>query len=96
MRSPMMPAPRTLRQLGGDDHDRDDDADPNPTQSTNDILVSFFWKLVNPDVGLMAVNFRGRLGRDDGPDCPCVDDVHAGNYINPISHTLGRIMRAQR
>ena len=51
----------------------------NPTQSTNDILCSFFWSLVEPHVGLMSVNFRKRLG--------ILDEDHAGNYANPIPYT---------
>jgi hypothetical protein len=51
----------------------------NPTQSTNDILCSFFWSLVEPHVGLMSVNFRKRLD--------FLDEDHAGNYANPIPYT---------
>jgi len=51
----------------------------NPTQSTNDILCSFFWSLVEPHVGLMSVNFRKRLD--------ILDEDHAGNYANPIPYT---------
>ena len=51
----------------------------NPTQSTNDILCSFFWSLVEPHVGLMSVNFRRRLD--------FLDEDHAGNYANPIPYT---------
>lgn len=51
----------------------------NPTQSTNDILVSWFWNTVKPDVGMMAVNLRDRIG--------VVSNNHAGNYNNPISYT---------
>ncbi|KAL3796279.1 hypothetical protein HJC23_008599 [Cyclotella cryptica] len=51
----------------------------NPTQSTNDILVSWFWNAVKPDVGMMAVNLRDRIG--------VVSNNHVGNYNNPISYT---------
>jgi len=51
----------------------------NPTQSTNDIIVSWFWNLVKPNVGLMAVNMRGRVD--------IVSEHHAGNYHNPIPYT---------
>lgn len=53
--------------------------DRKPTQSTNDILTSFFWNLVKPDVGFMSMNFRGRL------DMVGID--HAGNYANPVPYT---------
>ena len=51
----------------------------NPTQSTNDILVSWFWNMVKPDVGMMAVNLRDRIN--------IVSNDHVGNYNNPISYT---------
>ena len=51
----------------------------NPAQSTNDILTSWFWNLLQTDVGLMAVNLRGRI---DG-----VTEDHVGNYNNPIPYT---------
>lgn len=70
LRSPMTPA--SLEELQSS-RSRD------PTQSTNDILVSWFWNLVGPHVGLMAVNFRQRLD--------IVGDDHAGNYVNPIPYT---------
>lgn len=50
----------------------------NPTQSTNDIIVSWFWSLVKPNVGLMAVNMRGRVD--------IVSDDSAGNYHNPVPY----------
>eukprot|EP00986_Skeletonema_menzelii_P011533 scaffold5956_cov155-Skeletonema_menzelii.AAC.3 len=50
----------------------------NPTQSTNDIIVSWFWSLVKPNVGLMAVNMRGRVD--------IVSENNAGNYHNPIPY----------
>jgi hypothetical protein len=53
--------------------------DRNATQSTNDILCSFFWNLVKPDVGFMSMNFRGRLD--------LVNEDHAGNYANPVPYT---------
>ena len=56
-----------------------DENSKNPTQSTNDILVSWFWSLVKPNVGLMAVNMRGRVD--------IVSEDHAGNYHNPIPYT---------
>jgi hypothetical protein len=52
----------------------------NPTQSTNDIIVSWFWSLVKPNVGLMTVNMRGRID--------IVSEDHAGNYHNPVPYTL--------
>ena len=51
----------------------------NPTQSTNDILVSWFWNILKPDVGLMAVNLRDRVD--------IVSNNHVGNYNNPLSYT---------
>jgi hypothetical protein len=51
----------------------------NPTQSTNDILVSWFWSLVKPNVGLMAVNMRDRVD--------IISEEHAGNYHNPVPYT---------
>lgn len=68
LRSPMTPVLLT-----------DDLHGNNPIQSTNDILCSFFWNLVQCDIGLMAVNFRKRL------DIVNVD--HAGNYANPVPYT---------
>ena len=53
--------------------------DRNTTQSTNDIVCSFFWNLVKPRVGFMSMNFRGRLD--------VVNDDHAGNYANPVPYT---------
>ena len=50
----------------------------NPTQSTNDIIVSWFWSLVKPDVGLMAVNMRGRVD--------IVSENFAGNYHNLVPY----------
>lgn len=51
----------------------------NPTQSTNNILVSWFWNLIIPDVGMMAVNLRDRID--------LVSNNHVGNYCNPIPYT---------
>jgi hypothetical protein len=55
------------------------DSIQNPTQSTNDILVSWFWNEVKPDIGMMAVNLRERV--------QVISNNHAGNYSNPISYT---------
>lgn len=55
------------------------DSIQNPTQSTNDILVSWFWNEVKPDVGMMAVNLRDRV--------QIISNNHVGNYNNPISYT---------
>lgn len=56
------------------------DGRPNPSMpSTNDVLVSFFWQLINPSVGLMAVNLRGRLA--------AVAEDHAGNYAHLVPYT---------
>ena len=69
--SPMAPA-----VLDAADHN----GRPHPSMpSTNDVLVSFFWRLVNPSVGLMAVNLRGRLG--------AVAEHHAGNYAHLVPYT---------
>ncbi|KAL7470219.1 hypothetical protein ACHAXS_010464 [Conticribra weissflogii] len=51
----------------------------NPIQSTNDILVSWFWNVIRPEVGMMAVNMRERID--------VVTKDHAGNYANPIPYT---------
>jgi len=51
----------------------------NPIQSTNDIIVSWFWNVIGPDVGMMAVNLRERVD--------LVTKDHAGNYANPIPYT---------
>ncbi|KAL7525833.1 hypothetical protein ACHAXR_001180 [Thalassiosira sp. AJA248-18] len=75
LRSPMTPA--FLNDL---ENSLEENSNENPTQSTNDILVSWFWNLVNPDVGLMAVNFRGRLGG-------LLTEDHVGNYANPLPYT---------
>ena len=76
LRSPMTPA--SLNEL---ENEIDGASNSNnPTQSTNDILCSFFWNLVQPNVGLMTVNFRKRLS--------IVDEDHAGNYANPVSREL--------
>ncbi|KAL7449087.1 hypothetical protein ACHAWC_002128, partial [Mediolabrus comicus] len=56
-----------------------DENSKNPTQSSNDILVSWFWSLVKPNIGLMAVNMRGRVD--------IVSEDHAGNYHNPLPYT---------
>jgi hypothetical protein len=57
----------------------DETDDRNTTQSTNDIVCSFFWNLVKPKVGFMSMNFRGRLD--------VVNEDHAGNYANPVPYT---------
>ncbi|KAL7552034.1 hypothetical protein ACHAWF_015239 [Thalassiosira exigua] len=46
--------------------------------STNDVLVSWFWNLIDPDVGLMSVDFRGRVDT--------VTDSRVGNYATPVPY----------
>ncbi|KAL3801929.1 hypothetical protein HJC23_010273 [Cyclotella cryptica] len=47
--------------------------------STNEIIVSWFWNLVRPSVGLLEVDLRDRV-KEAGAN-------HAGNYSNAISYT---------
>ncbi|KAL7515830.1 hypothetical protein ACHAWX_000906 [Stephanocyclus meneghinianus] len=47
--------------------------------STIEIMVSWFWNLVRPSVGLFEVNLRERVKE--------VGANHAGNYSNAISYT---------
>ncbi|KAL7548160.1 hypothetical protein ACHAWF_011459 [Thalassiosira exigua] len=71
LRSPMQPLGNSeVRRWEHPEHD-----------STNDVLVSWFWTLVAPDAGLMTVNFRGRI---EG-----VDDARAGNYAHPVPYARG-------
>ena len=54
-------------------------ADPSCTfVSTNDILMSWFCRLVQSDFAMMAANLRDRL--------PGLDKMHAGNYQVTISY----------
>jgi hypothetical protein len=47
--------------------------------STSDIIVSWFWNLVRPTVGLLEVNLREHV--------EVVNANHAGNYSNSIAYT---------
>ena len=49
------------------------------TMLTIEIMVSWFWNLVRPSVGLFEVNLRERV-KEAGAN-------HAGNYTNAISYT---------
>lgn len=57
-----------------------------PTISTNDIVTSWFYRLVNATVGLMAYNFRGRLascGHEDAGSYSCAIPYTAEDYETP-------------
>lgn len=47
--------------------------------TTNDIVTSWFFRLVDATVGLMPYNFRNRLGM-------CCTDADAGNYAQAIPY----------
>ena len=72
LRSPMVPG-------NFDDDDEEETGSGHLTESTNDILVSWLWQLIKPNVGLMAVNFRGRIDS--------VNESQVGNYANTIAYT---------
>jgi hypothetical protein len=48
--------------------------------STNDVLTSLFFRKTNCDLGLMAIDFRGRLG---------ISDDYVGNYESLIFYQRG-------
>lgn len=56
--------------------------------STTDIIVSWFWNLVRPDVGLLEINLRKHV-KEASAD-------HAGNYTNAIAYTLEDYKTAER
>ena len=60
---------------------RSEESHPTSRQSDYALLASWFFRLVNAKVGLLAFNFRNFL---DGCD---LNDTDAGNYQNPIPLT---------
>ena len=48
--------------------------------STNDVLTSWLWAAAGTDVGLMAVNLRGRI--------PALTQAHAGNYEALVAYQV--------
>lgn len=56
--------------------------------SSNDIIVSWFWDLVQPTVGLLEVNLREQI--------QVVTTNHAGNYSNSIAYTPEDYKTAER
>mmetsp|Transcript_29496 Transcript_29496/g.41126 ORF Transcript_29496/g.41126 Transcript_29496/m.41126 type:complete len:93 (-) Transcript_29496:537-815(-) len=65
--------------------------------STNDIVTSWFLKLVNAPLGLMAMNMRGRTGGALDLDSKQVGNYEAGiyyaksDYQSPVGNLVQNI-----
>ena len=55
-----------------------------PWVSTNDCVVSAFLRCLDPDVAMMAINFRGKL-----EGCDAAGDGDAGNYEDLLTYMRG-------
>ena len=56
--------------------------------SNTDIIVSWFWNIVRPDVGLLEINLREHVKEASA--------THAGNYTNAIAYTPEDYKTAER